>query len=76
MPECRASLTLSTHPASDVSSSPVQSLRAAFYRIDFPTDRTQPRLRGRRAGVQYVRAGNTTEGMINITMLKDGKAMR
>jgi hypothetical protein len=28
------------------------------------------------AGVQYVRAGNTTEGMINITVLKDGKAMR
>ena len=27
------------------------------------------------AGVQYVRAGNTTEGMINITVLKDGKAM-
>jgi hypothetical protein len=28
------------------------------------------------AGVQYVRAGNTTEGMINITVLKDGKVMR
>jgi hypothetical protein len=28
------------------------------------------------AGVQYARAGNTTDGMINITMLKDGKAMR
>ena len=28
------------------------------------------------AGVQYVRAGNTTEGIINITVLKDGKAMR
>ncbi len=26
--------------------------------------------------MQYVRAGNTTEGMINITVLKDGKAMR
>ena len=29
-----------------------------------------------RTGVQYVRAGNTTEGIINITVLKDGKAMR
>ena len=28
------------------------------------------------AGVQYVRAGNTAEGMINITVLRDGKIMR
>jgi assimilatory nitrate reductase catalytic subunit len=28
------------------------------------------------AGVQYVRAGNTTDGMINVAVLKDGKAMR
>jgi len=28
------------------------------------------------AGVQYVRAGNTAEGMANITLLKDGKVMR
>ena len=28
------------------------------------------------AGVQYVRAGNTSEGMINITVLKNGKVMR
>lgn len=28
------------------------------------------------AGVQYVRAGNTADGMANITLLKDGKVMR
>ena len=28
------------------------------------------------AGVQYVRAGNTTEGMVNITLLQNGKVMR
>ena len=28
------------------------------------------------AGVQYARAGNTAEGMANITLLKDGKVMR
>lgn len=28
------------------------------------------------AGVQYVLAGNTAEGMVNITLLKDGKVMR
>lgn len=28
------------------------------------------------AGVQYVRAGNAADGMVNITLLKDGKAMR
>jgi hypothetical protein len=26
--------------------------------------------------VQYVRVGNTAEGMANITLLKDGKVMR
>lgn len=28
------------------------------------------------AGVQYLRAGNAAAGMINITLLKDGKVMR
>lgn len=28
------------------------------------------------AGVQYVRAGNTSGGMVNITLLQDGKVMR
>ena len=28
------------------------------------------------AGVQYVRAGNAAGGMVNITLLKDGKAVR
>lgn len=28
------------------------------------------------AGVQYVRAGNTAEGMVNIAVLRDGKVMR
>lgn len=28
------------------------------------------------AGVQYVRAGSTVPGMVNITILKNGKAMR
>ena len=28
------------------------------------------------AGVQYVRAGNTSPGMVNITLLKNGKTMR
>ena len=28
------------------------------------------------AGVQYVRAGNAADGMVNATLLKDGRAMR
>lgn len=46
--------------------------------IDSPQDLnlTYSVSQGCTAGVQYVRAGNTTEGMINITVLKDGKAMR
>ena len=46
--------------------------------IDSPQDLnlTYTVSQGCTAGVQYVRAGNTTEGMINITVLKDGKAMR
>lgn len=28
------------------------------------------------AGVQYLRAGNAAAGMVNITLLKDGKVMR
>lgn len=28
------------------------------------------------AGVQYVRAGNAAGGMVNVTLLKDGKTMR
>jgi assimilatory nitrate reductase catalytic subunit len=46
--------------------------------IDSPQDLnlTYSILQGCTAGVQYVRAGNTTEGMINITVLNDGKAMR
>ncbi len=28
------------------------------------------------AGVQYVRAGNTSSGMVNVTLLKNGKVMR
>lgn len=28
------------------------------------------------AGVQYLRAGNAAGGMVNITLLKDGKVMR
>ena len=28
------------------------------------------------AGVQYVRAGNAAGGMVNVTLLKDGKATR
>lgn len=28
------------------------------------------------AGVQYVRAGNTSGGMVNVTLLKNGKVMR
>lgn len=28
------------------------------------------------AGVQYVRSGNTSAGMVNVTLLKDGKVMR
>ena len=46
--------------------------------IDSPQDLnlTYSVSQGCTAGVQYVRAGNTTEGMINITVFKDGKAMR
>ena len=33
-----------------------------------PQDRT--------AGIQYVRAGNAADGMVNVTLLKDGKVMR
>jgi assimilatory nitrate reductase catalytic subunit len=46
--------------------------------IDSPQDLnlTYSVPQGCTAGVQYVRAGNTTEGMVNITVLKDGKAMR
>jgi hypothetical protein len=46
--------------------------------IDSPQDLnlTYRVSQGCTAGVQYVRAGNTTEGMINITVLKDGKVMR
>jgi hypothetical protein len=46
--------------------------------IDSPQDLnlTYTVSQGCTAGVQYVRRGNTTEGMINITVLKDGKAMR
>ncbi len=46
--------------------------------IDSPQDLnlTYSVSQGCTAGIQYVRAGNTTEGMINITVLKDGQAMR
>ena len=46
--------------------------------IDSPQDLnlTYSVSQGCTAGVQYVRAGNTTEGMINVTVLKDNKAMR
>ncbi len=45
--------------------------------IDSPQDLnlTYSVPQGCTAGVQYVRAG-PTEGMVNITVLKDGKAMR
>ena len=46
--------------------------------IDSPQDLnlTYTVAQGCTAGVQYVRAGNTTEGMINITLLADDKVMR
>jgi assimilatory nitrate reductase catalytic subunit len=41
-----------------------------------PLDLTYTVPQGCTAGVQYVRAGNAAGGMVNVTLLKDGKAMR
>ena len=41
-----------------------------------PLDLTYTVPQGCTAGVQYVRAGNAGGGMVNVTLLKDGKAMR
>lgn len=41
-----------------------------------PLNLTYTASQGCTAGVQYVRAGNASGGMVNVTLLKDGKVMR
>lgn len=41
-----------------------------------PLDLSYTVPQGCTAGVQYVRAGNTSGGMLNVTLLKNGKVMR
>jgi hypothetical protein len=41
-----------------------------------PLDLTYTVPQGCTAGVQYVGAGNTSDGMVNVTLLKNGETMR